>query len=483
MSSPTIYWYDFETFGADPRRDRACQFAGVRTDEDLNIIGEPLVIYCSVADDFLPNPFACLVTGITPQVANRNGITEAEFINRINTEFSVPNTCVSGYNSIRFEDEITRRLLYRNFFDPYEREWKDGNSRWDIIDMLRLCSATRPEGIKWPKKENGCVSFKLDQLTVANGIEHEGAHDALGDVIATIEIAKLVKAKQPKLYNYVFHLKDKSKVQAEIDLVTQKPMLHVSMRYPASQGCIALVMPICIHPVKKNRVVIYDLSEDPQAWRDLSAGEIKERIQAPKDKLPEGANRIPLKTLRVNSCPIVTPREVLKPEQAEKFQIDVEACLAHWEQLQGDDEIKKKVSTVFSDESFPEETDPDLMIYSGAFFSDVDRELMEIVRATSPNDLERLDLPFRDGRLQEMFFRYRARNYPDTLNEADKERWLNFRKEKILARETIARFEKDMEKAWQKVNEEFDEESREKGQAVLNELQDYADELIQSLME
>ncbi len=483
MSSPTIYWYDFETFGVDPRRDRACQFAGIRTDEDLNIIDEPLVIYCSAADDFLPNPFACLVTGITPQVANRNGIAEAEFINRINTEFSVPNTCVSGYNSIRFDDEITRRLLYRNFFDPYEREWKNGNSRWDIIDMLRLCSATRPEGIEWPKKENGCVSFKLEQLTVANGIEHESAHDALADVIATIEMAKLVKAKQPKLYDYAFHLKDKSKVQAEIDLVTQKPMLHVSMRYPASQGCIALVMPICTHPVNKNGVVIYDLSEDPQAWRDLSVGEIKERIQAPKDKLPEGANRIPLKTLRVNSCPIVTSQAVLKPEQAEKFQIDVEACRAHWEQLQGDDEIKKKVSTVFSDESFPEETDPDLMIYSGAFFSDVDRELMEIVRATSPNDLERLDLPFRDGRLQEMFFRYRARNYPDTLNEADKERWLNFRKEKITARETIARFEKDMKKAWQKVNEEFNEESREKGQAVLNELQDYADELIQSLME
>ena len=483
MSTPTIYWYDFETFGADPRRDRACQFAGIRTDEDLNIIGEPLVIYCNVADDFLPNPFACLVTGITPQVANKNGITEVEFIKRINAEFSVPNTCVSGYNSIRFDDEITRRLLYRNFFDPYEREWKNGNSRWDIIDMLRLCSAIRPEGIEWPKKENGYVSFKLDQLTVANGIEHESAHDALGDVIATIEMAKLVKARQPKLYDYVFQLKDKSKVQAEIDLVTQKPMLHVSMRYPASRGCLALVMPICIHPGNKNSVVIYDLREDPHAWRDLSIDEMKERIQTPKEKLPQGVNRIPLKTLRVNSCPIVTSPAVLKKEQAEKFQVDVEACRAHWEQLQGDNEIKKKVSAVFSDESFPEETDPDLMIYSGAFFSDVDRDLMEILRATRPNDLGRLDLPFRDGRLQEMFFRYRARNYPDTLNQADKERWRNFRKGKILAGETIARFEKEMKKAWQKVSKECDEKSREKSEAVLNELQDYTDELIQSLME
>ena len=359
----------------------------------------------------------------------------------------------------------------------------NGNSRWDIIDMLRLCSAIRPEGIEWPKKENGYVSFKLDQLTVANGIEHESAHDALADVIATIEMAKLVKARQPKLYDYVFQLKDKSKVQAEIDLVTQKPMLHVSMSYPASRGCLALVMPICIHPDNKNSVVIYDLREDPHAWQDLSIDEMKERIQTPKEKLPQGVNRIPLKTLRVNSCPIVTSPAVLKKEQAEKFQVDVEACRAHWEQLQGDNEIKKKVSAVFSDESFPEETDPDLMIYSGAFFSDVDRDLMEILRATRPNDLGRLDLPFRDGRLQEMLFRYRARNYPDTLNQADKERWQNFRKGKILAGETIARFEKEMKKAWQKVSKECDEKSREKSEAVLNELQDYTDELIQSLME
>ncbi|NKB31498.1 MAG: exodeoxyribonuclease I [Pseudomonadales bacterium] len=479
MPSPTIYWYDFETFGADPRRDRACQFAGIRTDEDLNIIGEPLVMYCRVADDFLPNPFACLVTGITPQKANANGIPEAEFIKKINQEFSVAQTCVAGYNSIRFDDEITRQLLYRNFFDPYEREWKNGNSRWDIIDMLRLCAATRPEGIEWPRKENGSVSFKLDQLTVANGIEHSDAHDALADVIATIEMAKLVKTEQPKLYDFVYRLKNKSQVQAEIDLVTQKPILHVSMRYPASQGCMALVMPICNHPSNKNGIVVYDLREDPSVWNKLSVAEIKERVYTAKDKLPAGATRIPLKTLHINRCPIVTSPAVLQAEQAAQFQVDLESCRTHWEQLQGNNEIKQKVSAVFGDETFPAETDPDLMIYSGGFFSEGDRDLMGIVRDTNPADLGRLDLPFRDRRLPEMLFRYRARNYCETLNSNERENWQAYRKEKILASEAIARYEKDMEKAWQKVNEE----SSDRGQVVLNELQEYTDELIQSLME
>ena len=189
----SIYWYDFETFGRDPRRDRASQFAGIRTDEDLNIIGEPLVMYCKPADDFLPSPMACLITGISPQKALAEGIPEAEFIKKIHTEFAAPATCVAGYNSIRFDDEVTRQLLYRNFYDPYEREWKNGNSRWDIIDMVRLMAATRPEGVSWPKKKDGSNSFRLEELTAANGIQHADAHDALSDVIATIEMAKRIK--------------------------------------------------------------------------------------------------------------------------------------------------------------------------------------------------------------------------------------------------------------------------------------------------
>jgi exodeoxyribonuclease I len=479
MADSSIYWYDFETFGADPRRDRACQFAGIRTDEDLNIISEPLVIYCQPADDFLPNPFACLVTGITPQKAKAEGIAEVEFIKQINDEFSVPNTCVAGYNSIRFDDEITRQTLYRNFFDPYEREWKNGNSRWDIIDMMRLCAATRPEGIEWPKKDNGTNSFKLDQLTVANGIAHEDAHDALADVIATIEMAKIVKSKQPKLYNYVYQLKNKSKAQAELDLVTQKPVLHVSMRYPASQGCLALVMPICQHPTNKNGVVVYDLRENPSNWSELSIEEIKERIYTPKDKLPKGATRVPLKTIHINRCPVISSPAVLQKEQAKRYQIDVEDCRSHWEKIQGDQAIKQKVSAAFKDESFPEETDPDLMIYSGGFFSDNDRSLMETIRATKASDLGRLDLPFRDRRLKEMLFRYRARNFQETLNSEEQEQWRKYRQEKLLNPDVTSRYEKETEKAWERVNEANDS----KGQAVLSELQEYTDELLQSLME
>ncbi|MFT7661707.1 MAG: exodeoxyribonuclease-1, partial [Gammaproteobacteria bacterium] len=199
----TFYWHDYETFGVDPSKDRPSQFAGLRTDEDLNPVGEPLVIYCQPQKDILPAPQACLITGITPQLAMEKGLLEPQFIEAIHRQLSVPGTCGVGYNSIRFDDEVTRYALYRNFFDPYQREWKNGNSRWDIMDMLRLTRALRPEGIEWPDHEPGRPSFKLEHLTAANGLAHEAAHDALSDVTATIAVAKLVKDKQPRLFDYV----------------------------------------------------------------------------------------------------------------------------------------------------------------------------------------------------------------------------------------------------------------------------------------
>ncbi len=193
MAELSFYWHDYETWGADPSRDRPSQFAGIRTDAELNVIGDPLMIYCRPTMECLPQPMACAVTGITPQKALDEGLDERAFMAAIHRELAAPGTCGVGYNSIRFDDEVTRYGLYRNFYDPYAREWKDGNSRWDLIDVVRLCCALRPDGIEWPLREDGTPSFKLEVLTAANGIGHEAAHDALSDVHATISLARLIR--------------------------------------------------------------------------------------------------------------------------------------------------------------------------------------------------------------------------------------------------------------------------------------------------
>jgi len=465
LADKSIYWYDFETFGRDPRRDRASQFAGIRTDEDLNIIGDPLVMYCQPANDFIPSPMSCLITGITPQKAKAEGLVEVEFIAKIHAEFAKPGTCVTGYNSIRFDDEVTRQLLYRNFYDPYEREWKNGNSRWDIIDMVRLCAATRPEGIEWPKKVDGSNSFRLEELTVANGIEHADAHDALSDVLATIAMAKLIKDRQPKLFDYAYQLRSKQKVRAEIDLKTRKPVLHVSVMYPSSKGCLALVMPICAHPTNSNGVIVYDLRVDPATWVALSDEEIRERLFTATADLGEGVERIPLKTIHYNRSPIVASPAVLSPERAALYDVDLDACREHWEQLQGMPQLPRRIANIYRQEQHPGEQDPDFMIYSGGFFSENDKQLMQLVRNTPPADLPRLDLPFNDSRLQEMLFRYRARNYPETLREEELQAWEAFRRLRLQEPERLKLFEEELAEAQERADAG--------GEEVLAELQNY----------
>jgi len=447
VSERTLYWYDYETFGVDPRRDRAAQFAGLRTNESLEPVGEPLVLYCQPADDFLPSPEACLITHITPQLAQKQGVTEAEFIRRIHEEFSRPGTCVVGYNNLRFDDELTRQLLYRNFYDPYEREWKNGNSRWDIIDMLRLCAATRPDGIEWPRNDDGHISFRLERLTQANGIAHANAHDALADVQASIAMAGLVKKHQPRLYDYVFNLRAKQQVEAQLDTVSRKPVLHVSSRYPAEQGSLALVSPLCRHPTDANGIIVCDLRMDPDEWMHLSAEAIQARVFTRHEDLPVGTSRIPLKVIHVNRCPIVAPATALEPELARRYGVDLEVVQANWRKLQGQRELAARLTKVFEQKNLPPETDPDFMIYSGGFFSESDRRLMTLVRGSSADQLSRLDIPFRDTRLPEMLFRYRARNFPHTLNQDEQQRWQQFRRNRLADPRSRDNFEQSMETA------------------------------------
>ena len=426
----SIYWHDYETFGSDPRQDRACQFAGIRTDEDLNIIDDPLVIYCQPSLDVIPDPEACLVTGISPQTALDKGVSEAQFAAQISAEFSEPQTCVAGYNSLRFDDEVTRHLLYRCFYDPYEREWKNGNSRWDIIDLLRMCYALRPEGINWPKKEDGSPSFRLEDFTRENSIEHEGAHDALVDVYATIAVAKLIKEKQPKLYDFYYSKRKKNSIAPMLNLAEPHPVLHISGMYPGTKGCMAVVLPIMLDPTNANGIVVYDLSQDPSDWLEASTEEIKQRLFTAKADLPEGVDRIALKTIHVNRCPAIAPMNVLTDEIIERFEIDLKQCEINQQRLLDNSVLQQKLSEVFQPD-FKQEQDPDLMLYSGGFFDSHDKALFNQIRQQNPESLASQRFYFHDKRLPEMFFRYRCRNFPEYLNEQELEQWFDYCRNKL----------------------------------------------------
>ncbi|MBK1648925.1 exodeoxyribonuclease I [Rhabdochromatium marinum] len=431
--SPSFYWYDYETWGSDPRRDRPCQFAGLRTDTELNEISTepPLVRYCQPADDFLPSPAACLITGITPQHAKQQGVREAVFAAEIQQQLARPATCSVGYNSLRFDEEVSRFLFYRNFLDPYAHSWRDQCSRWDLIDVLRMAHALRPQGLEWPQGDHGNTSFKLERLTAANDIPHQGAHDALADVRATLALARRLRAAQPRLFHYALGLRDKDRVREQ--LASGQPVLHVSSKYPAGRGCIAPVMVVAPpSPTDRHGMIVWDLREDPTELFELSedVAAIRTRVFTRAEDLPSGVRRLPIKKLRLNAVPMVAPMPTLSDEAAERWAIDRTQVEQHWRQFLAHPNkvaaVEHAVRAAFDQPADGPAPDPDEALYRG-FFAPADQPLIAQVRDLSPQQLAQAHLAFKDPRLPVLLFRYRARNWPETLTAHERQAWDHWR--------------------------------------------------------
>ncbi|WYD81625.1 MAG: exodeoxyribonuclease I [Candidatus Electrothrix gigas] len=431
----TLLWHDYETWGIDPRRDRPAQFAALQTNSELEEIGEPIMLYCRPTDDFLPHPEAAMLTGISPQEAATKGMNEADFFQKINALFSQPRTCGLGYNSLRFDDEVTRFGLYRNFIDPYAREWQNENSRWDIIDLMRMAYALRPEHIHWPEKEDGCVSFNLEDLTAANGIEHSNAHDALSDVRATIALARLIKRLQPRLYTYFFNLRRKHEAAQMLNLREPGIVLHVSGMYPTALGCMAPVVPLLQHPRNTNEIIVYDLRQNPQEFLDMTVDEIEDNLYTRTEELPEGVERIGLKGVHLNKSPALAPVNTLTPELADKWQIHWQQIKDHYQVLLAEntlENLKNRLQELYLRVSDIEPVDVDVALY-GTFISNSDRRICDTLLQKSPEQLAEWKPDFQDKRLQRLYFRYRARNWPETLNAKERDQWRQFCEDRLLA--------------------------------------------------
>lgn len=427
----SIFWYDFEATGIDPRRDRPLQVAGVRTNEQLEEIDEPLCIDCRLAEDVLPHPMACLVTGIDPARVQR-GLPEARFMHLLHEQMARPGTCTAGYNSLRYDDEMTRFSLYRNYFDPYAREWQGGNSRWDLLDALRTAHALRPEGIEWPQQD-GFTSFRLELLTAANGIDHGQAHDALADVRATIAMARLLRQAQPRLYDYLYQLRDKHRVSALVDLQQVRPLVHVSGRFGRERSGLALVLPLAWHPRNRNALIVWDLAVAPDMLQELPPEQLRQRLYTRTEELAPGEQRPGLKLVHINKCPVLAEARVLRPVDIERLQLDMPLLLSRAEQLgQWREGLKGRLDTIYSEQPGPAEpeVEAETLLYDG-FMSDRDRRLLEAIRETDGVGLARTRWPLEDQRLVDMLPRYRARNFPESLNAEETDQWLAFCRRKL----------------------------------------------------
>ena len=436
----TFYWYDLETSGTEPRWDRIVQFAGLRTDSELNEVGDAWCTYVKLPDDVLPSPAATLVTGITPQLARERGISEWAALRRIDELFREPNTCVAGFNNLRFDDEFVRYGFYRNLMDPYAREWQNGNSRWDIIDLVRAAGALRPGGIEWPMDDEGLPVYKLEAVAAANGLDHGNAHDALSDARATVALARLIRQKQPKLFAYHFAGRSKRRVRGLLEPVGARLCVHVSGMYPRRRKGVAPVVSICRHPKNNNSIVVADLAEDVEMLIDWPEERIREALFAPNAPV-----RPPLKEIRINKCPFVAAAEVVTEADAERLQFDRALARQRMRRLKRPG-VAEKIQRVYVRGAPEPQPDVDAALYEG-FLKDEDKARCESFNRALAAD-RWVDLDFRDGRLKTLAARLKARSFPSWQDAEERHEWRCWVRDKLGAGDApwlaLSRYESDV---------------------------------------
>ena len=418
----SFFWYDLETTGTDPVLDRVIQFAGQRTDSELNPIDAPINFYVKPSEDTLFHPDASRVTGIDPAQLETEGLSELAGIEKIQAIFMVPGTCGVGFNSLKFDDEFLRQSLYRSFFDPYAREWMNGNSRWDLIDLARLCFSLRPEGIQWPTRPDGRPSFKLVDLSEANGLSHIKAHDALSDIEATLGLARLLKRAQPRLFDYYFKLRQKTAVKALLYPLGKQPILQVAPYFDPKKRFISPLLPFMAHPSNANSIICLNLDIEPDEYVSLSSADLRQFFSFEGDAGQKRSR--PLQTIALNRSPAIAPISTIEPDWASTWG---------WSKFQLTDRIKKIQSCaplhsvlleLYASKSQAPLKDAEYQLYSGGFISDADRSRFEQVRDEA-GVAGGIDI-FDDQRLNDLYFNYKARHYPEALSPDQRQRWQQF---------------------------------------------------------
>lgn len=464
----TYFFYDLETSGLSARDARIMQFAGIRTDMNFKPIGEPYNLLVTLNDDTLPSPEAIMVTGITPQQTQADGYTEVEFAKILIEEVFTPDTTIVGFNNIRFDDEFIRHLLWRNFYDPYEWSWRDGRSRWDMLDVVRMTRALRPEGITWPVDKEGKATNRLELLTKENGIDHLSAHDALSDVEALIAIAKLIHDKQPQLYNYLLEMRDKNKIKQLVNLDDKKPFVYTSGRYDAEYNKTTVAFPITAG--KNGNVVVYDLRYNPSSLIDLSSQDLAKKLYASwEERSSDGFEKLPVKELQYNRAPAVAPLGVLAQEDGwSKIQLDQATIEKHKTILLGAPHFAENIRSLFENRpEFKKSPEPEAQLYDG-FLVDRDKLRVETVRNTPEQSLADYHPDFSDERLAPLLLHYKARSFPRVLSEDESIQWEQWRAERV------ARQLPDFMKSLQRLGAT----SNEQKSFLLQELQLWAESVV-----
>lgn len=473
------------------------QFAGQRTDKDFNPIGEPQNWLIKLTEEVLPDPDAILITGITPQKTIEEGYSEAEFLKMFSEEVLQPDTIITGFNNIRFDDEFMRQTLWRNFYDAYEWQYQDGRTRWDLLDVVRMVRALRPDGINWPFEERSLdnsshgqpsdgetisvPSNRLELLTKANKLDHSSAHDALSDVWATIAVAKLIKNKQSSMFDYLLGMRGKKQILELINPQQSQPFVYTSGRYSYKWEKTTVVAPIA--ETAHGGVLVYDLRQDPATLSKLTDEQIIEVVfsRNPQNEI------LAVKELKISKCPAVAPLGVFNAECQDRLDLKLSTIEANINKLRQTPGLSERLAQLYQRRSEMRQRefetlnkrdkapDPDFQLYDG-FVDDKDKTKQRAIRVMDENELADQVMEFSDERLTSLLPRYKARNFPRSLNAKEEAAWRQYQQERItdgaVGQLSLADF-------MNRLGELAELKTDDKSQFLLEELQLYAANLTQ----
>lgn len=387
-----IVHYDVESTGTDKQMDQILQLAYVTTDANLNLVeGGTGEFIARMRPDVIPHPMAFLTHRIDPQRLLEEGMTEYELLTHARRVFmAMGSTCISGYNTIAFDDEMMRHSLFRNMRDAYDWSWKEGNFRVDIYKLVQMTYAYCPEILTWPAGDDGEDSLKLDRLAPANGVTDMQAHDALSDVHATIAIARKIREANPKLWGYFLSLADKNYTTSLMS--KREPLLVTDAILGKENRMTTLVYPVCTDALVSTKFLALDLREDPSAVLSMSPEEIRHYAFTKREELPEHSPTIPVVSVATNKQPLlVETSKMLTPQLAERLNLDLEACARHRAMIEQDVGFRARLREAFTSD-LPNPVNPARTLYTGGFADRKERSKMDAlhIRASAEDATPRL---------------------------------------------------------------------------------------------
>lgn len=401
----SLVFYDTETTGTETYFDQILQFAAIKTDVDLNVI-DRFEIRCRILPHVVPAPGALRVTGVTPtQLINPSLPSHYEMVRAIRSKLlSWSPAMFLGWNTIDFDEDLIRQALYKTLHNPYLTN-RDGNSRSDVMRMAQACSLTAPFALTFPLGDGGKKIFKLDRFAPSNGFSHEQAHDAMGDVEATIFLAKLLMEKAPDVWSSFMRFSTKAAV---VDYINEERVFCFSDFYFGNPFSYATTV---LGQNKGNPAewYIYDLSIDPTSLLSLTDSKLKSRLAAsPKV----------VRKLKSNGVPMLLPFEDA-PDICKGRNLGFKALEQRADMLRTGSEACERLVSAFESLKieYPVSPHVEKQIYNG-FIDQADEKLMNEFHEVEWSKRHAIVEKFQDTRLRTIGKRLIHLERPDLLEDS-----------------------------------------------------------------